>query len=252
MATTASRQAEFFRSNNQTPAAGQAPRPAAGMPPQAQAAPAGNFSAYRPGQAQSQQSPYAQSSPYGQNQGFQMYGQAAVPLPTFQFRGTDFMGNQYDNPGSFTAQQGATANALNAQRAQQINTQQPGRLDPFAAYQQGQRDIQGGFVNPFAQSVPPQNVVQSRDWNSLASRPIYGDGVMGPSQPLASIQQQSFPSQYRPPQASQPSPPARLPAAQEQVHPKLLSWARDRGVGSGPDPRTKWAQQAYRPSWLRR
>jgi hypothetical protein len=75
-------------------------------------------------------------------------------LPPFQFHATDFMGNQFNNPGAFTTQQGAMAQALNQQRGQQIGnmfTQGTplGPLNPFAAYQQGQQMVQGGFANPF-------------------------------------------------------------------------------------------------------
>jgi len=182
-----------------------------GQPPTITPKPAGDFSAYRPGQAQSQQSPYASATPYGQNQGFQMYGQAAVPLPTFQFRGTDFAGNQYDNPAAFTAQQGATANALNAQRAQQINNQQLGRLDPFAAYQQGQRDIQGGFVNPFAQAPSPSPGIQFTPPPVNQGGGQFADifqqfGVQAPpglmDALLGRLQGQSVPPQVTPPQRS--------------------------------------------------
>jgi hypothetical protein len=118
-----------------------------------------------PGQAQPQQSPYASS---------QQYGQAAIPMPTFQFRGTDWTGRQYSDPSAMAAQQGAMAQALNQQRAQGMERQQFGRLNPLAAYESAQQMVQDGWRNPFA------------------SQP----------QALPALQQQSFPQQYQPnPQA---------------------------------------------------
>jgi hypothetical protein len=94
-----------------------------------------------------------QSQP-AMNQGFFPQHPLANVLPPFQFQATDFMGNQFNNPGAFTAQQGATAQALNQQRGQQIGNMfaqgtPMGSLNPFAAYQQGQQMVQGGFANPF-------------------------------------------------------------------------------------------------------
>jgi hypothetical protein len=114
----------------------------------------GGYSAYNPGQAQPTQQPSfgtaynpQQSSPYP-------YG-GQTQAPPFQFRATDFMGNQFNNPGEFTSQQGAMLQALNQQRSQQIGNMftqgtPMGSLDPFAAYGQGQQMLQDGFQNPFA------------------------------------------------------------------------------------------------------
>jgi hypothetical protein len=84
----------------------------------------------------------------GQSQGPSFSHPVAQYLPAFQFRATDFMGNQFNNPGAFTAQQGATAHALNQQRTQQIlnmftNGTPLGGLNPMAAYHQGQQMLQG-------------------------------------------------------------------------------------------------------------
>lgn len=131
------------------------------------AAQSGGFSAYRPGQAQSQQSPYAAATQYGGPAlQMQQYGQASAPLPTFQFRGTDFMGNTYDNPAAMTAQQGAMAQALNQQRAQQVsNLGAPLMpLNPFAAYQQGLQMTQGGWQNPFAMQPQALPALQQRSF----------------------------------------------------------------------------------------
>lgn len=175
--------------------------------------PAGNFSSYRPGQAQSQQSPYADATSYkpqnqpanqwnqgGTNQqqtrqmdlsqymsagnplGRGQQTQAAPPMagqpqppqfdqflpfggqnagiPPFQFRATDFMGNQFSDPGAFTAQQGAMAQALNQQRAQGIGQGQFGSLNPQLAYQQGAEMLQGGWRNQFA-TPPVQDAAQN-------------------------------------------------------------------------------------------
>jgi hypothetical protein len=84
----------------------------------------------------------------GQSQGPSFSHPVAQYLPAFQFRATDFMGNQFNNPGAFTAQQGATAHALNQQRTQQIlnmftNGTPLGGLNPMAAYHQGQQMLRG-------------------------------------------------------------------------------------------------------------
>jgi len=84
----------------------------------------------------------------GQTPGPSFSHPLAQHLPAFQFRATDFMGNQFNNPGAFTAQQGATAHALNQQRTQQIlnmftNGTPLGGLSPMAAYHQGQQMLQG-------------------------------------------------------------------------------------------------------------
>jgi len=122
----------------------------------------GPFSAWNPNNANDSQAPrppasQAQAFQFG---GTQPPGQAPGPqgppfshplaqhLPAFQFRATDFMGNQFNNPGAFTAQQGATAHALNQQRTQQIlnmftNGAPLGGLNPMAAYYQGQQMLQG-------------------------------------------------------------------------------------------------------------
>jgi hypothetical protein len=96
----------------------------------------------------------SRQSQQAMNQGFFPQHPLANVLPPFQFQATDFMGNQFNNPGAFTAQQGATAQALNQQRGQQIGNMfaqgtPMGSLNPFAAYQQGQQMVQGGFANPF-------------------------------------------------------------------------------------------------------
>jgi hypothetical protein len=95
-----------------------------------------------------------------QNMGQQQQGgfSGFPQMPAFEFRGTDFMGNQFNNPTAMTNQQGAMTQALNQQRAGQIGnlfTQGTpmSALDPMAAYQQGQQMLQGGFQNPFAEPV---------------------------------------------------------------------------------------------------
>ena len=144
---------------------------------------ANNSSVYRQsvgfatGQAQPQQSPYATSTQPQKNKA----GDFAAYSPTFQFRGTDFMGNTFNNPQAMTSQQGAMVQAMNNQRANQIQSGNIGRLDPFAAYTQGQQMIQGGWQNPFAQ------------------QPM-----------LPNLAAQAFPPQYQappePPAAPRPSP----------------------------------------------
>ena len=114
--------------------------------------------AFAPGQAQPQQSPWATSTPYGQQPAWDQqmpFGGQSFGIPSFQFRATDFMGNQFDNPSAFTAQQGAMAQALNQQRSQQISQGSFGSLNPALAYQQGQQMIQDGWQNPFAEPRDP-------------------------------------------------------------------------------------------------
>lgn len=128
----------------------------------------GDFSAYTPGRAQSQQSPYAAASPYGQQgQMMQLTGgpatdprwshnggqwQSGQPqMPAFQFSGgSDWTGNQFTNPSAMLAQQGAMAQALNQQRSQQVAQGNFAPLSPQLAYQQGAQMIQDGWQNPFA------------------------------------------------------------------------------------------------------
>ena len=120
--------------------------------------PAGNFSAYSPGQAQPQQSPWATATQYGQQPAWAQqlpYGGQNVGVQPFQFRATDFMGNQFSDPAAFTAQQGAMTQALNQQRAQQISQGNFGPLNPSLAYRQGQEMLQAGWQNQFAQQQGP-------------------------------------------------------------------------------------------------
>jgi hypothetical protein len=104
-----------------------------------------------------------------QGMGQQQGGFSGFPqVPAFQFRGTDFMGNQFNDPTAMTNQQGAMAQALNQQRMGQIGnlfTQGTpmSSLDPMAAYRQGQQMIQDGFQNPFAQ---PQMYQQPGGFNA--------------------------------------------------------------------------------------
>ena len=129
----------------------------------------GAYAAYRPGQAQSQQSPYANSTAYGQSvsntpnvQGGQMHSFYSQPagqgpafqqqMPSFQFAGgTDWMGNQYTDPNAMMAQTGAMALALNQQRQGMMGQGQFGSLNPQMAYNQGMEMLQQGWQNPFAQ-----------------------------------------------------------------------------------------------------
>jgi hypothetical protein len=178
---------------------------------------AGGFPSYRPGQAQSQQSPYTNSQSYGQqggspapqqqSGGFSAYspqsggsgsysqqsggfgsyspqsggfGAYQQQMPSFQFQATDWMGNTYDNPAAFNNQQGAWAAALNNQRQQQIQGNAPmGSLNPFAAYQQGQQMIQGGWTNPFAQQTPSQPAMDPSRLGGQTFAPQYA-GSPGP------------------------------------------------------------------------
>lgn len=205
-----------------------------------------------PGRAQSQQSPYATATPYGQSSGQQggtpqsggytayapqqqtggfgayvpqpgyapqqsytppmsyggQMGWFGQGVPSFQFQATDFMGNTYDNPGAFTAQQGAMAQALNQQRAGQVESQNFGALNPFAAYQQGQQMMQGGFTNPFAQGVSQQQMTPA---------PTYA----GPT---------GIPGLRRAQQSPEPPPPApemtrtNWRGEQERVAPVASRW----------------------------
>jgi hypothetical protein len=152
-----------------------------------------HYSSYNPGQAQPQQQP-SLGTAYNPQQPNPFPFAQQPPLPPFQFQATDFMGNQFNNPGAFTAQQGAMAQALNQQRSQQIGNMftqgtPMGSLDPFAAYGQGQQMMQGGFQNPFA----PQPSMDPMRLNQFSPQPAF--------QP----QQQSFGGQS--PWAQQPAVP---------------------------------------------
>lgn len=109
-----------------------------------------DFSAYRPQQTPAAQPAYG--NPFAQYNPQQMgnFVQQQMGLPSFQFTATDAFGKTFDNPAALTAQQGAMAQALNAQRAQQIQSGQRAPLNPQAAYQQAQQMIQDGWTNPFA------------------------------------------------------------------------------------------------------
>lgn len=140
--------------------------------------------------------------------GFNPFGN----IPPFQFTGTDFMGNRFNNPGDMTAQQGAMVQALNNQRSQQIgnmftNGAPLSPLNPALAYQQGQQMLGGGFQNPFAAPGMAQPMQQ----------PSFGT----PYNP-----QQDF--QFTPPAGAQMArPQASQPSAQAQRRADLLS-------GKGP------------------
>jgi len=97
--------------------------------------------------APAKQSPFSQYNP----QQMGNFAQQNMGLPSFQFSATDSFGNAYNNPAALTAQQGAMAQALNAQRSQQIQAGSFGPLNPMAANQQAQGMVQGGWANPFAQ-----------------------------------------------------------------------------------------------------
>lgn len=151
----------------------QPARPATTPAPRAQ-----DFSVYRPQQAQG--NPFAQYNP----QQMGNFVQQMSGLPSFQFSATDSFGNTYDNPAALTAQQGAMAQALNAQRGQQIQSGNIGQLNPMAAYQQAQNMVQGGWTNPFAQpnsqqigtmGGPPSDPRWSHNggqWQSGQAQPI--------------------------------------------------------------------------------
>jgi hypothetical protein len=142
---------ESVAARQQAPARPPIPHASAHRPPPGQhARKVPNLAAQRKQALEASLQP--QPAPVGH--GFFPQHPLANVLPPFQFQATDFMGNQFNNPGAFTAQQGATAQALNQQRGQQIGnmfTQGTplGPLNPFAAYQQGQQMVQGGFANPF-------------------------------------------------------------------------------------------------------
>ena len=159
------------------------------------------------GQAQSQQSPYTSSTPYQKNPAgdFAAYSppQPASPpqglaqpsaatnepyaMPSrFQFRATDFTGRQYSDPSQMAAQQGATAQAINNQRASQISRGQFGSIDPTAAYSQGMQMLGQGFVNPF-------------------------QDTMGFRDPMSQLSSQSFPSQYQGLTMAPQRPPQQVP-----------------------------------------
>lgn len=179
-----------------------APGPPSPQQPAGQApSPAGNFSAYAPGQAQSQQSPWATATPYGQQPAWAQqlpFGGQNAGLPPFQFRATDFMGNRFDNPGDFTAQQGAMAQALNQQRSRQISQGNFGPLNPQLAFQQGQQMIQDGWQNPFAEPpsspqdfgrhfTPPPGFGQGE----VSAFPVAGGLPAGPPSPVRGNQDQA-------------------------------------------------------------
>lgn len=131
---------------------------------------AGNFSAYAPQQQQS--NPFAQYNP----QQMGNFAQQQMGLPSFQFTATDPFGNTFNNPAALTAQQGAMAQALNAQRAQQIQSGNIGPLNPMAAYQQAQNMVQGGWTNPFAAQPiqpPSQGTPYGQSLQASPARPGY-------------------------------------------------------------------------------
>jgi len=152
-----------------------------------------HYSSYNPGQAQPQQQP-SLGTAYNPQQPNPFPFAQQPPLPPFQFQATDFMGNQFNNPGAFTAQQGAMAQALNQQRTQQIGNMftqgtPMGSLDPFAAYGQGQQMMQGGFQNPFAPQPasqtmlyrPPSGGMDPQTLNPYAPPPAYQPPPFTPS-----------------------------------------------------------------------
>ena len=126
---------------------------------------------YQQAPQQAGQPQWTQALPYGgQNAG----------IPSFQFRATDFMGNQFSDPGAFTAQQGAMAQALNQQRAQGIGQGQFGPLNPQLAYQQGAEMVQGGWQNPFAAPQPENQIRRLIDYPGPMPQP---PGAMQPGGP---------------------------------------------------------------------
>jgi len=87
-------------------------------------------------------------------QGSQAPNMGAYSRPPFQFGGTDFMGNTFDNPTAMSNQRGAMTAALHGQRGQQIGDlfsrgTPLTNLDPTAAYARGQQMLQDGWQNPF-------------------------------------------------------------------------------------------------------
>ena len=118
------------------------------------------------------------------------FGGQANGIPPFQFVGTDFMGGQYSDPSSMSAQQGAMAMALLQQRQGQIQRGQGlSTLDPQLAYRQGLEMLQNGWQNPFAEQPtvfqPP--VFPRQDFSQQ-------------QQLLAALQQQSPRPQLPPPE----------------------------------------------------
>lgn len=136
-----------------------------------------DFSAYKP-QQPAAANPFTQYSPQQTGN----FVQQQMGLPSFQFSATDSFGNTYNNPAALTAQQGAMAQAMNAQRAQQIQSGNFGPLNPTAAYQQAQNMVQGGWTNPFAaQPVPPPS--QGTQYGMPQSQAGFGSSMLAtPSQ----------------------------------------------------------------------
>lgn len=155
---------------------------------------------FQTGQAQPQQSPYAGSTTYQKNPAgdFAAYApqqaptQQATPAPqpqfgqpSFQFRASDSFGNTYSSPADLTAQQGAMAQAINEQRARQIASGRFGPIDPQAAYASGRNMVQQGWQNQFsqgampalaAQAFPPQYSQQPQAGRSPRFQPSRGMG----------------------------------------------------------------------------
>lgn len=166
---TSGGQAQPIQPQSQGTPYGQQPdRRALSAAPRAQ-----DFAAYQPRPTQqAPANPFAQYNP----QQIGNFVQQQMGLPSFQFRATDSFGNTYDNPAALTAQQGAMAQAMNAQRAQQIQSGNFGRLDPMAAYQQAQNMVQGGWTNPFA-AQPVQPLGQGTPSQSPPTHAMYVAGA---------------------------------------------------------------------------
>lgn len=204
-----------------------------------------DFSVYRPQQAPAAQPAYG--NPFAQYNPQQMgnFVQQQMGLPSFQFTATDAFGRTFDNPAALTAQQGAMAQALNAQRAQQIQSGQRAPLNPQAAYQQAQQMIEGGWTNPFAMpdsqqmgtmggpATDPRWSHNGGQWQSGQAQPIQppSQGTPWGGMPEYGLPQ---PAQSPPRQpATSAQPQADEPRARDQAkYDELMQQIRLAGGGS--------------------